>query len=608
MPQPLPRSKVKRQQTWNAESLFASPAAFEAEAERLLKSLPAVTRFKGRLATGPDTFMKAMAAWDAVLARASRLRIYATMSHAVDTTNEAAASMSGRAQSVLAKVAAAGSFIEPELTALGAARLRRWLATHRRVGRYEQFLNDIIRRQSHIRSGEVEELLAMLNDPFAGTSRTASVLANADFRFEPARTAAGRRLELTQSTLDAILARGDRTARATAWNNYHDQYFAFRNTLAANLSTSIRQNVFLARARGFESSLSATLFGDDIPEALFHNLLAIFRKNLPLWHRYWKIRRTALGVKRLEAYDVWAPLTTRRIDVPFERAVNWICDGLGAIGDDYVDAMRRGCLEQRWVDWSPNRGKRHGAFSVRAPRGVHPFVNMSYTDDVGSMSTLSHELGHSMHFYHAARAQRIIYTYFPSIVAETASNTHQALTRAHLLRTRADAHFQIKVLEEALDNFHRYFFIMPTLARFELETHRRVEQGHPLTADGLIELMCDLFAEGFGGEMHLDRQRVGMIWGTFTTHLYIDYYTFQYAIGISAAHAIAKRILDGTKGAAQDYIRFLQAGSSRSPMDVFKIAGVDMQSTRPIEDAFAVLGDYIDRLGELTGARRLRQA
>ena len=195
----------------------------------------------------------------------------------------------------------------------------------------------------------------------------------------------------------------------------------------------------------------------------------------------------------------------------------------------------------------------------------------------------------------------MMYYTYPSIVAETASNFNQAMTRAYLLATNRSKSFQLALLEEAMSNFHRYFFIMPTLARFELETHQRVERGEALTADSMIELMADLFSEGFGNEMNLDRERVGITWGTFTTHLYIDYYSFQYAIGISAANAIAKRILDGIPNAAEDHINLLRAGSSKPPMEVFQIAGVDMTSTQPIEDAFEVLEDYIDRIGALSG-------
>ena len=350
----------------------------------------------------------------------------------------------------------------------------------------------------------------MLRDPFGTVRNTASLLANADFKFKPAKNSKGKKVELTQSAFDAILNTADRKARQSAWENYNDKYLESKNTLASNLTASIKANVFNMKARKFNSALEATLFNGNVPVEMFHNLLNIFKKNLPLWHKYWKIRRKALGVKTLNPYDVWAPLTTKTHKVPFDKAVDWICEGLAPMGEEYVRVMRKGCLEDRWVDWSPNAGKRQGAFSTRVPSDTHPFIMMSYTDDVGSMSTLAHELGHSMHAYYASRAQPMVYYTYPSIISETASNFNQAMTRAHLLKTNQNKYFQTALLEEAMDNFHRYFFIMPTLARFELETHQRVEKGQPLTADSMIELMADLFSEGYGNEMNLDRQRVGI--------------------------------------------------------------------------------------------------
>ncbi len=600
MTSPLPRSKVKQNQTWNAESVFKSPAEFEAEVESILASLDSLKKFQGHLGDSPDTFIEAMNAMDALSERAARMRVYATMSSAVDTADQAGAAMISKAMSALAQVGAASSFVDPELLTVGESKLRQWLNDDARLKLYEHYFNDLFRKQTHVRNAEVEELLGMLRDPFSSTSVTTNLLANADFKFKPARDRKNKKVELTQSTFDAILNSSDRKARKTAWENYNDLYLKHKNTLANNLATSIKQNVFNMRARRFDSALEATLFNGDVPVEMFHNLLDIFKKNLPLWHRYWKIRRKALGVKTLHPYDVWAPLTTKKHVVPFEKAVNWICEGLAPMGEEYVSVMRQGCLTDRWVDWAPNAGKRQGAFSTRVPKDTHPFILMSYTDDIGSMSTLSHELGHSIHAYYASRAQPMIYYMYPSIISETASNFNQAMTRAHLLNTNPDKYFQIALLEEAMDNFHRYFFIMPTLARFELETHQRIEKGQALTADSMIELMADLFSEGFGGNMDLDRERVGITWGTFTTHLYIDFYSFQYAIGISAANAIAKRILSGEANAAEDHINFLKAGSSKPPMEIYKIAGVDMTSTKPIEDAFEVLGDYINRLEELT--------
>lgn len=605
MPTPLPRAKVKKNQTWNAESVFASPSQFDDEVKSVLDALPSIQKYKGHLGDSVDTFLEAMNAMDALEQRSMKVRVYATMSSSVDANDEQGAAMNGKAMSALAQVGAAASYVEPELLSVGEAKLRQWIESDARMKVYEHFVDDLFRKQAHVRSAEVEELMGMLRDPFGTVRNTASLLANADFKFKPAKNSKGKKVELTQSTFDAILNGSDRKARQSAWENYNDKYLEAKNTLSSNLTASIKANVFNMKARKFNSALEATLFNGDVPVEMFHNLLSIFKKNLPLWHKYWKIRRKALGVKTLNPYDVWAPLTTKTHKVPFEKAVDWICEGLAPMGEEYVRVMRRGCLVDRWVDWSPNAGKRQGAFSTRVPSDTHPFIMMSYTDDVGSMSTLAHELGHSMHAYYASRAQPMIYYTYPSIISETASNFNQAMTRAHLLKTNQNKYFQTALLEEAMDNFHRYFFIMPTLARFELETHQRVEKGQPLTADSMIELMADLFSEGFGGEMSFgfaqdDRQRVGITWGTFTTHLYIDFYSFQYAIGISAANAIAKRILDGVPNAAQDHINFLKAGSSKSPMDVYRVAGIDMTTTKPIEDAFSVLEEYVDRLGVLT--------
>ena len=596
-----PRSKVKKEQTWNSESVFASPEAFDAEADRLVESLPEVKKFQGHLGENPDTFLRAMEAIEEISKRAAKVRVYASMFSAVDATDQQAAAMSSKTSGALAQISAATSFVEPELLEIGEEKLRNWISDDPRMKLYEHYFNDLFRKQTHIRSKEVEELLGMLRDPFVSTSSTVSMLANADFEFKPARDSQNKKVKLTQSTYNAILGGSDRKARRTAWENYNDKYLEFKNTLASNLATSIKQNIFNMKARRFDSSLEATLFNGDVPVEMFHNLLDIFKKNLPLWHRYWRIRRKALGVKALHPYDVWAPLTGKKHKVPFEKAVEWICEGLAPMGEEYVSVMRQGCLQDRWVDWSPNAGKRQGAFSTRVPSDTHPFIMMSYTDSIGSMSTLAHELGHSIHFYYASRSQPMIYYLFPSIIAETASNFNQAMTRAYLLQANPSKSFQISLLEEAMSNFHRYFFVMPTLARFELETHQRIERGQALTADSMIELMADLFSEGFGGEMDLDRERVGITWGTFTSHLYVDFYSFQYAIGISAANAIAKRILEGTPNAARDHIDFLKAGSSKPPLEVFQIAGVDMTSPQPIEEAFAVLEGYIDRLETLTG-------
>jgi len=595
-----PRSAIARGYTWNAESVYPSVEAWEAECRSIAAALPDLARFQGRLGESPAMLADALAARDDLAQRIGKLVFYARMSYSVDTTNQAAAARQGQAMGLLGQVRAASAFIEPELVALGQPALERWLRDEPRLAMYAHYVRDLLRKAPHLRSAEVEELLGLVADPFAGTSTTADALTDADFRFAPARTATGTEVEVTQGTLDTILGGPDREARRTAWEHYTDTYLAFKNTLASNYVTSIKQSVFRMHARRHPSTLAASLFEHDIPLEVFHNLIDVFRRNLPIWHRYWALRRRALGVDTLHPYDIWAPLVEGKPEVDYPRAVDWICAALAPLGEEYAATIRRGCLEQRWVDVYPNQGKAAGAFSYGSP-GTYPFILLSYDGTLESVSTLAHELGHSMHSYLTWKTQPIVYADYALFVAEVASNFHQAMLRAYLLEQNPSPAFQIAVIEEAMSNFHRYLFIMPTLARFELEMHQRVERGEGLSADTMIERMAALFEEGYGGEMHVDRERVGITWATFG-HLYADYYVYQYGTGISAANALSQRILAGVPGAAQAYLQFLSAGSSLYPLDALRLAGVDLATPQPVEAAFGVLAGLIERLEVLLGA------
>jgi oligoendopeptidase F len=597
----LPRhSELPEQTTWNAPSVFPSDEAWENEWNQINAGLPAhAKKFPGHLADSAALLYECLQTRDETLRRAQVLTVYADMASAVDSNDQNAVAMSGRARSLYGQVLAAFAFVEPELIAIGAVKLRSWANSEPRLALYAHYFDDLFRRQAHIRSGEVEELLGMLADPFSGVALNESMLTNADFQFKPARSSAGEELVMSPSTYDGLIHSPDREVRRTAFESLTDEYLAHKNTLANNLATSIKQNVFKMRARRHSSTLSATLFEDNIPVEVFHNLIGVFRRNLPTWQRYWAVRRKALGVDQLHFYDIWAPIATQRPTVSYEQAVEWICAGLAPLGDDYVRTLWRGCLENRWVDVYPNQGKVAGAFSSGAP-GTHPFIMMSYHGDLFSLSTLAHELGHSMHSYLTFENQPVVYCNYSLFVAEVASNFHQAMVRAHLFKTHSDPQFQLALLEEAFANFLRYFFIMPTLARFELDIHQRLERGEGVTADTMMKLMDDLFAEGFGGELAIDHDRHGIIWATFG-HLYADYYVYQYATGISAANALAQRILANTPHAAEDYLRFLQAGNSVYSLDALRIAGVDLTKPEPVEAGFAVLGDMVDRLEKLVG-------
>ncbi len=593
------RSEINKDYTWNAESVFATPQDFETEVEAILAALPGIRKFQGRLSEGPAILADAFEVVEGLLARASRTYIYAGFAHSVDTGDQAAAAMSSKAQSMYGQLLAASSFVNPELLVIGQEKLTQWMKAEPRLADHGQRFHDLFRRQAHVRSTEVEEVLGMLSDPFSGAGAAASLLTNADMKIPAALDSAGNTVELGESTIWKLMSEEDRGLRQRAWENYHETLLGFKNTLAANLSTSIKQNVLQSRVRKHANALEMMLSEYNIPVSVFHNLLKTFEKNLPIWHHYFEIRRKALGVDTLEPYDMWAPLVKDRVKIPFHQAVELISEGLLPLGRDYVGILRNGCLEERWVDVYPNKGKRNGAFSWGA-QGTHPFIMMSYTDEIFSLSTLAHELGHSMHSYLTWHNQPFVYADYSLFAAEVASNFHQAMVRRHLLKTKTEPNFQISVIEEAMANFYRYFFIMPTLARFELETHTRVEQGQPLTADTFINLMADLFTEGYGGKVNVRRDHVGMTWARFG-HLYSDYYVYAYATGIAGAHALAGRVLGGEPNAVENYLGFLKAGCSDYPLEVLKRAGVDLTTPKPVDEAFAVMADYVNRLEKLLG-------
>ena len=594
------RSEVDPRHTWNSESVFATVEDWSAELAALSGLLGELSDFQGRLGEGPGVLADAFEAIEAYLQRAEKLLVHAALTESVDRNDQGATARAGQAGSLFGQMQGAIAYFEPELLALGHDKLKEWTAAEPRLSQYAHYFDDLFRRQAHVRSPEVEEVLGLAGDAFRNTSNTFSKLADSDFKFRPVARPGQDELPVTQGTVDDLLNSPDRDVRRAAWESYHDQYLAYKNTLASNLSTSIKQNVLLSRVRRYDSTLDMALFADNIPAAVYHNLLDTFKRLRPVWHRYFDVRRRALGVESLRTYDIWAPLTTAKPRVPYEQAVKWITAALSPLGDYYAGRLQRGCLDERWVDIYPNEGKSSGAFSWGC-QGTYPFIVMSFTNDANSMGTLAHELGHSMHSLLSWENQPHVYADYSLFAAEVASNFNQAMLRAHLLEQDIDPQLKIAVLEEAMSNFHRYFLEMPTLALFELEMHRREERGEGLTADGMIAYMADLFAETYGDAAAVDPQRDGIRWATFS-HLYADYYVYQYATGISGANALARRALSGQAGAAEDYLGFLSAGGSRYPLDALRSAGVDLTQPEPVEAAFEVLGGLIDKLDELVNS------
>ncbi|HHH83709.1 MAG TPA: oligoendopeptidase F [Chloroflexi bacterium] len=592
-----PRHEIPEERTWDQAAVFESCEAWEAEYKEVASLIDGFPKRYADYSHGPSRLLETLEAAFRLQNRAERIVLWAGMAASVDAADPEAAQRNSQARGLLSRVRSAVAFLEPALLALGRDTLSQWMSEEPGLAVYEHYFDNLFRRQQHVRSAEVESLLRQVQDPFSGLRSTIRMLTDADFQFAPAEDANGEQAPLSHGTYMRLMQSPDRQLRRNAWESYHDLFFRFRNTLASGLETSIKQSVFLARARHHTSTLEAALSEDNIPTAVFHNLIEVFKANLPTWHRYFETRKRILGVASLQPYDMWAPLTEERPQVSYEEAVEWICEGLSPMGSDYVEAVRRGCLDERWVDVYPNQGKRQGAFSTGVP-GTRPYIMMHFGDTLLSLSTLAHELGHSMHSYLSWKEQPLVYSDHSLFIAEVASNFHQAMVRALLLNRSDEPVFRIAVLEEAMSNFYRYFFQMPTLALFEYEIHQRVEAGEGLNADLMIELMHGILKESYGPGVQLDSQLAGMTWATFG-HLYVDFYVFQYATGISGAHALARRVLEGEPQAPENYLSFLKLGSSRYPLEALRVAGVDLEHPGPVEATFATMAGYVEMLEQL---------
>jgi len=601
MTKPIKRADFPPETKWAPEEIYPTWKEWEADFEAAKADLLKLGAFKGKLKDGPSVVADYAEEMVRQLPRMVKMATFARFALSVDGADQEPKAYLGQVMGLFGQFSAVTAYAEPEMLEIGE-QLLQWAEDEPRLSIYHHYFDDLLRQKEHLRSAEVEEVLGMLADPFSQIVQTESELANSDLRFEDAVDSEGQSFPVTQGLLSANAANPDRQVRRTAWENFYDGYASHINTFASNYLAFVKTQVFNIRVRGYSSVLESQLKPFNVPIEVFHNLLETFRNNLPTWHKYWDVKRRALGYDEIYPYDIWAPMGKNPPKVTFADAVEMIAEGNAPLGEEYTSALRKGCLEDHWVDWAPNDTKTQGAFSSGGVEEIPPLILMSYNDDVKDLSTLSHELGHSMHTHYIVNHQPVIYRIsYPSMtLAETASNTNQAMTRAYLRESRADDKaFQLALLEEAMSNYHRYLFLMLNLATFELEVYTRAEQGKPLSAGILLDIMKGIFKEGYGETMSDDPDRTATTWAQFG-HLYIPFYTFQYAVGISAADMLTANIRGGKPNAAENYLKFISTGGSMYTMDQFRLAGVDMTSPEPVKAAFGVLSSMVDQIETLT--------
>jgi oligoendopeptidase F len=593
------RVNVPIEETWALESVFASDEDWEAAFTAASSHLDTVSAFRGRVADDARTLLNALRAADAMDEVVSRVVTFALLRRSEDATNTRAGEMADRAIGLATRAGAAVSFLGPEIAAIPDETVGVWIDGEPGLTQYRHAVARITRQRGHIRSPEVEEILARAAELGAAPETIHGVLEDGDLPLGEIADESGQTVRLAQGNLQRFLDAADRRVRRDAWERSADAYLAFRNTFAATLAGAVKRDVFYARAGRFDSSLAAALAPDDIPIAVYHNLVDTVWRHFSVWHRYFRVRRRLLGLSEgdLHGYDLEAPLAPQPV-ISWDRGIDLILGSLAPLGDQYVAEVRRGMTE-RWTDRCANLGKGGGAFSG-GTYGTAPFISMTWQDTLTSLSTLTHEIGHSMHSLLTWRHQPVTYSSYGMSAAETASNLNQALLGAYLLAESDDRDWTIAVIEERMANNMRYLFTMPILARFELAAHERVEAGQALSADWMNQTMLGFYREGYGREVVIDAPRMAITWARFP-HLFSNFYVFQYGIGISAAAAFAQAILGEGEPARERYLACLRAGGSVDSIVALRQAGVDMTSPKPIEDAFRLLEGYVERLEELAG-------
>ncbi|WP_440770845.1 oligoendopeptidase F [Natronorubrum sp. DTA28] len=595
------RSEVDEDYTWDLESIYASDDDWESAYETVAERVDELAAYDGQVTDDADTLLETLELRDEIMREVSMVASYARMRRDEDTTNQQYQALTARAQSLASDAHSAASFIDPELQELTREAFDEMVDAEPALETYDHYVDDVLRMKPHTRSAEVEELLAELGEVTGATGEVYNMLANADMSFPTVEDADGEAVEITQSNFVNLLKRPNRDFRRTVHEEYYDEWETLRNTVASAYKNSVKADVKTARARNYETAREAALDGPNVPVDVYDTLVDSVHENIDKLHHHAELKRQALEVEELQMWDVYMPLTgDEGPDVEYDQAAEWVVESLAPLGEEYQSRVAEG-LDSRWVDVYENEGKQSGAYSG-GTYDTQPFILMNYQDDISSMYTLAHELGHSMHSELTKDEQPFVYSNYEIFVAEVASTVNEALLTNHLLETVDDPEFRKHVLNEFLERVRSTLYRQTLFAEFEHEAHRLEEEGEPLTADRLDDLYRGLKEDYY--EPAVVDDRIAREWMRIP-HFYRAFYVYQYATGISAALAIVDDVLPNGAGgepnrdAAEDYLEFLQRGSREYPLELLRIAGVDMSSSEPIDRALESYGQRLEEMDAL---------
>ncbi|MDO4485374.1 MAG: oligoendopeptidase F [Bacillota bacterium] len=591
------RDQIDNKYKWNIEAMIPDEASIDPSLEAVKASAEEyAAKYAGHLTENADTLLGAYKDRDDIWRQLEKIYVYARMRRDENNAENKYQGMTDKCTTVIAAVSAAMSFFTPELLSAEDSTILGYIEENDGLREYEFAIRHALRQKEHVLSEAEENLLAQMSEITGSTNDIFTMLNNADIKFGTIKDEDGDQVELTHGNYIKFMESHDRTVRESAYNAMYDAYKSLINTIATAYNYNTKTDVVSARIRKYESARAASLSGDNIPAEVYDNLVSVVNDNLPSLHRYVELRKKMLGLDKMYMYDMYVPLIELpEKTVPYEAALDMMREALAPLGEEYISKMNKG-ISEGWIDVYENKGKTSGAYSFGC-YDSYPYILLNYTDTLKDVFTVIHEMGHSMHSRYTRDNQPYVYGSHSIFTAEVASTVNESLLMQHLLSKETDIEMRKYLLNLHLEEFRTTLFRQTMFAEFEDMTHKAIENGQVLTAEWMCQQYDELNSKYYGSAVEKD-DTIKYEWARIP-HFYNAFYVYKYATGYSAATAISNRILNEGPQAAADYIEFLKTGESDYPIELLKIAGVDMSSPEPIRkamDTFKALLDEFEKL------------
>ncbi len=587
------RNEIEEKYKWKLEDIYSSDSQWEQDFDKVRRMTGEIAKYKGTLADNISRLIQCLEFSDEVLSLNDKLFAYARMRRDENNAESRYQALTDRAMTLSTEVYAAVSFIVPEIISIDEELLKNSINNNDEFSIYRQYISELIRQKKHILSDREEQLLALSAEMANAPSDIFTMFNNADIKFGFIKDESGNEVEVTKGRYSKFMESHDRRVREDAFHALYKSYSEMKNTLASALSNELKVSKFYATVRKYDSSLNSSLDADNVPTAVYDNLIATVDRGLPVLHRYLELRKRALKLDELHMYDLYVPIVDEpKKHIPYEDAVKKVVDALSPLGGKYIEDLKKG-FESGWVDVYESQGKTSGAYSWGSHL-THPYVLLNYQGTINDVFTLAHEMGHSMHSYYTNLKQPYIYSEYKIFVAEVASTVNEALLNDYMLKNASSKREKAYLLNHYLDEFRGTLFRQTMFAEFEKITHDMLQNGQALTADEFCNIYRKLNEKYFMPEVVVDKE-IDMEWARIP-HFYSSFYVYKYATGISAAVSLSQQILKDGTPAVERYLNFLGSGSSDYPLELLKKAGVDLTEPKPIEDAIKVFESILDEL------------